>query len=254
MTDPTSLTADNPLAAIRAQLVEAARGRIVRRRRRRRASALVAIVLLLVAAGAAASELTGFSTGVPAVDELLDIESGHVPGGLELRPGAGGASDPLPAPELTGGKGGNALAYLSRAGLVCSASAEDIGDRGVRGGFGGCYEPAQLARRLELRGVVLTGMSGGPDSRTYTGHAAGDVVAVRLLLPGGPVDARLTGPWTPRAPGGKPQRFFVAVDARDVDVGGDGVQEDEIDLISPRPPRLELEYADGRVVEVDPGP
>jgi hypothetical protein len=254
MTDTAHLTAGDPLAAIRLQLVAAARGRIVRRRRRRRAALVVTLVLLLVAAGAAASELTGLSTGVPAVDRLLAVESGDGGRGLELRPGTGGASDPLPAPGLTGGKGGMALAYLSRAGRVCTAAAEDIGDRGVRGGFGGCYEPADLARRLERRGVVLTSMSGGPDDRTYSGYAAGDVVAVRLLLPGAPVEAKLTEPWTPRAPGGEPQRFFVGVDERNVDVGGDGVQEDEVALISPRPPRLELEYADGRVVEVKPGP
>jgi hypothetical protein len=102
--------------------------------------------------------------------------------------------------------------------------------------------------------VVLTTMSGGPDDRTYSGYAAADVVAIRLLLPGGPVEAKLTNPWTPRAPGAGPQRFFVGVDGRDVDVGGDGVQDDELALISPRPPQLELEYADGRVVEVKPGP
>jgi hypothetical protein len=254
VTATARLTADDPLAAIRDQLVAAARGRIVRRRRRRRAALVVALLALLVAAGAAASELTGFSTGVPAVDRLLAVESGDGGRGLDLRPGTGGASDPLPAPGLTGGEGGMALAYLSRARRVCTAAAEDIGDRGVRGSFGGCYEPADLTRRLERRGVVLTGMSGSPDDRTYSGHAAGDVVAVRLLLPGGPVEAELTKPWTPRAPGGEPQRFFVGVDERDVDVGGDGVQDDEMALISPRPPRLELEYADGEVRKVKPGP
>ncbi|MEA2456867.1 MAG: hypothetical protein QOI45_3129, partial [Thermoleophilaceae bacterium] len=66
-------------------------------------------------------------------------------------------------------------------------------------------------------------------------------------------EARLTRPWRPRAAGGEPQRFFIAVDERDIDVGVDGVQSDEIDLISPRPPRLELEYSDGHVREVKPG-
>jgi hypothetical protein len=253
MTDTAHLTADDPLAAIRGQLVAAARGRIRRRRRRRRAALVVTLALLLMAAGAAASELTGFSTGVSAIDRLLAVESGEGGRGLELRPGTGRASDALPAPGLTGGKGGMALAYLSRAGRVCAAAAEDIGDRGVRGSFGGCYDPADLARRLERRGVVLTGMSGSPRDRTYSGHAAADVVAVRLLLPGGPVEARLTRPWRPRAAGGEPQRFFIAVDERDIDVGVDGVQSDEIDLISPRPPRLELEYSDGHVREVKPG-
>jgi hypothetical protein len=244
-------TAD-PLAAIRAELVTAARNRIARRRRRRRAAAIAATVALLLAAAATASELTGFSTGVPAVDRLLDVESGDDGHGLELRPGTGGASEALPAPGLTGGKGGVALAYVNRAGDVCAVAAEDIGERGVRGGFGGCYDPADLARRLDRRGLVVGPMALGADERTYAGHADGDVVALTLLLPDARVRARLTPRWTPK--GGEAQRFWVAADRRKLDVGDDGVQPEELNTVSLIPRAAELRYADGRVVRVKPGP
>jgi hypothetical protein len=234
----------DPLAAIRAELVIAARTRIGRRRRRRRAAIAAAALALLLAAAATASELTGFSTGVPAVDRLLDIESGHPEHGLELRPGSGGASEALPAPGLTGGKGGVALAYVNRAGNVCNAAAEDIGDRGVRGGFGGCYDPADLARRLDRRGVVLGPMALGADERTYAGHADGDVVELILLMSDGrPVRARLTPPWTPK--GGEAQRFWVAADRRHLPID---------QALSAIPRAIELRYADGRVVRMKPGP
>jgi hypothetical protein len=60
---------------------------------------------------------------------------------------------------------------------------------------------------------------------------------------GGPVDALLTKPWTPRVPGGEPQRYFVARDERDI--SGE---------LNSQLPRLELHYADGRaVVWLPPG-
>src|SRR5829696_694724 len=109
-----------------------------------------------------------------------------------------------------------------------------------------------LARMLDRRGVVCCSLAAGSDNRTYEGHADADVVAIRFLVPGGPVEARLTKPWTPTVPGGQPERYFVATDERDIDVGGDGIQMDEMDLIPIEIPRLELEYADGRVVRWEP--
>ena len=240
--------AGDPLAAIGLQLVAAAGRRRQRHRRRRRTALVAALVVLVLAAGAGASELAGLGTGVPAIDQLLDIEHGS--GARDIRP-AGSSSDPLPAPGLTGGPNGVALAYVSRAGTICSAAAEDIGERGVRGGGGACYEPADLERTLDRRGVVCCTLSAGPKARTYAGYAAADIVAIRLLVPGRPA-AELTRPWTPKVPGARPQRYFVATDDRDIDVGDDGVQEDELALIPSEPPRLELEYADGRVVKWEP--
>jgi hypothetical protein len=241
--------AGDPLAAIGLQLVTAARRRKLRHRRRRRTALVAALVLLMLAAGAGASELAGLDTGVPAIDKLLDIEHGSGP--RDIRP-AGSSSDPLSAPGLAGGPRGVALAYVSRAGTICSAAAENIGERGVRGGFGACYEAADLERMLDRRGVVCCTFSAGPDDRTYAGYAAADVVAIRLLVRGGPVAAELTRPWTPKVPGGRPQRYFVAIDGRDIDVGDDGVQLDDLALIPHELPTLELDYADGRVVKWEP--
>jgi hypothetical protein len=56
----------------------------------------------------------------------------------------------------------------------------------------------------------------------------------------------MTKPWTPRTEGGEALRFFVVVDERDIDVGADGLQEDELHLISSALPTLEVTYADGR--------
>jgi hypothetical protein len=62
----------------------------------------------------------------------------------------------------------------------------------------------------------------------------------------------LSPPWRPAAPGAEPLRHWVVVDQKDIDVGGDGVQMDEIDLISVPPPRLEVRLAGGEVKEVRP--
>lgn len=243
----------DPLAAIHDQLVGAAARRIARRRRRRRAAVVGVLLLLLVAAGAAAGGLTGSSTGVPVIDKLLDVESGDHGGGPDWRPGPGGASQPLPAPGLAGPKG-VALAYLSRDGRICSAAAEDIGARGVRGSFGRCYEPADLARRLSRRGVVCCAFAMGPDRREYSGYADGEVTAVHLLVRNGRVPARLTPAWTPKAPGAEPQRFFVAADERDFGVDDDGVQPEDMAGVPGLPELIEVRYADGRVERVKPGP
>lgn len=259
MNDARDLTAGDPLAAIREQLVAAARRRRVHRRRRRRGVTLAAVALLLLAAGAGASELAGLSTGVPAVDKLLDVENGS--GGSEgsarpdIRPGTGGASDPLPAPRLAGGPGGTAVAYVSRDGFICSAFADDRhrSENDVRGGTGGCLDPAGLRRRLERRGAVLGAFAVGADGQEISGHAAADVTEIRAIGPYGTGTARLTDPWTPRVPGGRPQRFFIAYVPAEIDVGDDGVQPGEIDELT-RSPLLEVHFADGSVKRTDGSP
>jgi hypothetical protein len=77
-------------------------------------------------------------------------------------------------------------------------------------------------------------------------YADGDVESIRVLGDAAGADVRMTKPWTPRTEGGEALRFFVVVDERDIDVGGDGVQEDEIGLISTPIPAIEVTYADAR--------
>jgi hypothetical protein len=250
----TGGTGVDPFERIRRDLVAAAARRRDRTRRRRRIALLAALPVLLVGGTAGAAAVGDFSTGVPAIDDLLAVEGGsNRPFGGDVRPGPGGASEPLSLPSGAGGRDAAAVAYLSRDGLVCKARGEfRRWDGAARGSYGGgCHAPADLARRLSRRTAILGGSEHGPERRIYDGFAAGDVVALRLLMEdGATVEARLTPPWTPDAPGAEPLRLFVAVDERDIDVGDDGVQLNEGDLLMRFPDRGEAEMSDGRTVEV----
>ena len=248
----TGGTGVDPFERIRRELVDAAARRRDRTRRRRRLALLVAVPVMLVAGTAGAAVVGDFSTGVPAIDGLLAVEGRGGPLGTDVRPGPGGASEPLSLPAGPDGRDAAAVAYLSRDGLVCKARGDfRRWDGSPRGSYGGCLAPAYLARMLSRRTVYCCGSEHGPHRRIYDGLAAGNVVALRLLMDdGATVEAKLTPPWTPDAPGAEPLRLFVAVDERDIDVGGDGVQLDEGDLIMRFPGRAEAELSDGRTVDV----
>jgi hypothetical protein len=121
----------------------------------------------------------------------------------------------------------------------------------VRGGGGGCRLAADLARKLDRKGVVWSGSSHGPERRTYNGYADGDVESIRVLGEAAGGEVRMTKPWTPSTEGGQALRLFVVIDERDIDVGGDGVQEDEINLIMTSIPTIEVTYADGCAEKID---
>jgi hypothetical protein len=238
----------DPLGALRLELVGAARRQVARRRKRRRNATIGAAMLALLAVAAGASALNEFSTGVPVVDDLLEVEGGSLVG----EPGPGGATEPIPVPTNDGTA--QALAYLSKDGTVCHVEAERHPriEGSVRGGGGGCWLAADLARRLDRSGVVWSGSSHGPERRTYNGYADGDVASMRVVGEAAGAEVRMTKPWTPRTEGGQALRFFVVVDERDIDVGGDGVQMDELDLISSPVPTIEVTYSDGRTETIRP--
>jgi hypothetical protein len=245
----TTRTAD-PLTRIRSELVAAA-ARTNRRRRRRRVLALVALPVVLLAGTAGAVTVAQFSTGVAAVDELL-LGDGRSPS--VLTPGPGGASEPLPLPAGPGGRDAAVVAFVNRAGQVCSAKGEfrrwDGAPRGTDGG-GGCREPEQLARELDAETAICCGLVASPEHRIYDGLADGDVVSLRFIWAGqDPVDARLTPLWTPDVPGAEPLRLFVAVNERDIEVGDDGVQTDEVQPLTGERYRVEATLRGGRTVEV----
>jgi hypothetical protein len=242
----------DPFERIRRDLVAAAARRRDRTRRRRRLALLAALPVLLIAGTAGAAAVGDFSTGVPAIDGLLANEDGSGPLGSDVRPGPGGASESLRLPSGADGRDAAAVAYLSRDGLVCKARGDfRRWDGAPRGSYGGCLAPADLARMLSRRTVYCCASEHGPERRIYDGFAAGDVVALRLLMEdGATVEAKLTPPWTPAAPGAEPLRLFVAVDERDIDVGGDGVQMDESHLIMGGRFRMEATLRDGRTVAV----
>ena len=248
----TGGTGVDPFERIRRDLVAAAARRRDRTRRRRRLALLAAVPVLLVVGTAGAAAVGDFSTGVPAIDGLLANEDGSGRPGTDVRPGPGGASEPLRIPAGRDGRDAAVVAYLSRDGLVCTARGDfRRWDGAARGSYGGCLPPPYLARMLSKRTAYCCASEHGPDRRIYDGLAAGNVVALRLLMDdGATVEAKLTPPWTPDAPGAEPLRLFVAVDERDIDVGGDGVQLDEGDSIMRFPGRAEAELSDGRTVDV----
>jgi hypothetical protein len=184
---------------------------------------------------------------VPVVDDLLAVEGGSLVG----EPGPGGATEPLPVPTNDGTA--QALAFLSKDGRVCHVEAERHPriEGSVRGGGGGCWRATDLSRRLDRKGVAWSGSSHGAEWQTYNGYADGDVESIRVLGDAAGAEVRMTKPWTPRTEGGEALRFFVVVDEREIDVGGDGVQEDEIGLLMTPIPRIEVTYADGRTEKIE---
>jgi hypothetical protein len=225
------------LAALRAELVSAAGRGIARRRRRRRGATVLAAAVVLLALAAGAAAVANLSTGVSAIDELLDVEQGHGgPGGLP----AGGGTEPV---DVRIGDGVyQFVAYLNRRGEVVTAYAEPHRG-GVRGGgSGGGPRAADLARTLERRGTVLHGSSHGPEQRVWWGYADGSVESVRVSASAGEWIVKMSPPWRPPATGARPLRLLVIIDGADIDVGDDGVQMDEMDRLMQPMPELEPVY------------
>jgi hypothetical protein len=91
----------------------------------------------------------------------------------------GDASEPLPVPTNDGTA--QALAFLSKDGRICNVQAERHPriEGSVRGGGGGCWLAADLARRLDRKGIAWSSSMEGPERRTYSGYADGDVEGIR---------------------------------------------------------------------------
>jgi hypothetical protein len=232
------------LEALRAELVGAARRRVTRRRRRRRGLAVAAAAVGLLAAAAGAGALNELSTGVPVVDELLEVEAPSL-----MDEPAGDATERLPVPTNDGTA--QSVAYLRHAGTICQVEAERHPriEGSVRGGGGGCLPAADMARLLDRHGVRWAGSSHGPERRIFHGFADGDVESIRVLGQAAGAEVRMTKPWIPRIEGGEALRLFVVIDERDIDVGDDGVQPGELPVS--RLPPVELTYAGGRTQRIE---
>jgi hypothetical protein len=226
----------DPLEALRAELVGAARRGTARRRRRRRSAAVALATLTLLAVAAGAAAVTKFSTGVPAVDELLQVERGDGRGGPVV---IGAASEPLPMDLGRAGKF-QLVAVLLPNGNICTASA-DFHRTGVRGGVGCAGSVARVNRRVGRRGGTWAGSSIGFDSRVNQFLVDADVDSVRPLGEGD-WTVSMTPPWTPEAPGARPLRLVLVTD--DADIGDPGGTD--LPAEAHTPPALELTYSDGR--------
>jgi hypothetical protein len=238
MTTATRHIETDPLAALREELLSAAGRRTRSRRRIRRAVVVAALAAGLLAATAATAAIGGFSTGVPAVDDLIGVEGG--PRGLVGLP-AGSASEPL-AVKMGDGTY-QMVAYLTQSGDICVVFAERHRG-GVRGGGGGCPPVEDVSRQVERRGAAWQGSSHGLDQRTNQYLVDGEV---ETISPQGDGDWKvlMTPPWTPDAPGARPLRLAVVIDDADLPGGEDGLQPGELPVEAYDEPVMELTYSDG---------
>jgi hypothetical protein len=253
MSDRNTPIETDPLGAIRAELVGAARRRTAARRRRQRATTVVATGLMMLVSVTGASALIGGTTGVQVVDTLLDrIDMSQREGGQQGPPGSpaipadlASASAPIEVPWGDGTKA-IGVAYVSKGGPICFALAKPHGE-GVseaRGGVRGCISRPALTRRLADDNVYVTGVS-LDETVVVRGYAAGDVEAIDVTGPSGKLGVRLGEPWEPDPSGGEVLRPFVAY----ASVGSGAAAQRDVD---PRDYEIVARMEDGRISEVRP--
>jgi hypothetical protein len=211
---------------------------------RRRALLLAAALLGLLALAGAALALTGSTTGVPAIDRLLDRGSRiHANPGEprpSLRPRQGSVSEPL---EFTvGGTRYTAVGFRNHQDGICSALADSERVGPPQDGGVSC-QSARLLRRALMERPVEFYAGGGGRHLKLAGFAREEVQRVVVTDPTGPTTAKLSPPWSPEPWRTAPIRFVYLL--FDAPAG------------EPRPGQLfgndlhiEAHLADGRVVEV----
>ena len=193
----------------------------------------VLVGLLALTAGAGA--LTNFSTGVPAVDTLLEIESPERARWVGTGHPAGTGSGRGAAGRFPLGHGTSPRGDLSGPGRQGLPRHRRTGRRGARpagaGGWRTWHGPSTGARSSG------TAWRPGPTTACFDGYADGGVTAIRVAGAGDSITVKLSRPWTAQAAGAEPLRHFVVIDEADIDVGGDGVQMDEANrIVQPFPP------------------
>jgi hypothetical protein len=211
---------DDPLPAIGRQLVAAAARRLNTRRRRIRIllTAVVGVGLLGATGGALA--VTDVSTGVPAIDRVLDsgseVSDGTTPDGpgseaLTYQPLPGSVTSPVNV-RYGEGRSAVAVAYQSQDEMLCVALAEADTPAGAPQGTGGCLRATLLAAALSRGPVRLSGGSGlGASDMLVHGFTSGDVDRLALTASSGRITASLSEGWTPPRWDGGPVRAFFAV-------------------------------------------
>jgi hypothetical protein len=211
----------------------------------RRALLVAAVVaaLFALAGGALALSgvsLSGESTGVPAIDHLLDgatRDFEDVPPGAPrplFQPQRGSVSDKLKFQFR--GHQYTAVGFRAADGSVCSALVEPQSNR-ANGGIG-CIGAPSLRRSLAQDPGRLSG-GGGRRPTIAHGFARAEVVSLALTGAGHNGVVALSEAWRPAGEDGQPVRFFYLVTNRQA---------------GPRVPllpdgwRIEARLADGSVV------
>jgi hypothetical protein len=194
------------------------RERDLRRResRRRVMMAMTAASLTLLAVGGA-SALTGFGTGVDSLDRVLGTLREKDDGsGPSQRPTAADrtlATDSTIALEAPIGLGGQVAGsfYLSRSGYICFVRSTFSGE-GIREptGGGSCAAPDAVAASLRQYTAYVTGVATESDGTVVVAGLASPKVEDLRVRGEGPMDVRLSGPWTPRSGSISPMRGFIA--------------------------------------------
>jgi hypothetical protein len=206
----------------------------------RRALLVAAVLVALLALAGGALALSGVSTGVPAIDRLLDgatRDFADVPPGAPrplFQPQRGSVSDQLRF--QFGGRHYTAVGFRAADGSVCSALVEPESKR-ANGGIG-CIGAPSLRRSLAQEPGRLSG-GGGSRPTIANGFARAEVVSLRLTGAGRNGVVALSEAWTPGGQHGEPVRFFYLV--TNLEAGP------RIPLL-PDGWRIEARLADGSVV------
>lgn len=242
----------DPLGAIRKELLAAGwRQKARRDRRRRAATALSTVMVTLVCAVGGASALgwdvpligdplDRWITGKQEIAQSPDLDPTAPIGVGDIKPGAGNSTEPLSFPWAGGPDTAAAAAYLNTRDQVCFVLEGPDGGLDI----GGCTPPELISDRLEDAAAYLVGVRADA-SIVVWGYVADDVDRVSVDGPQGPLEVRLSGPWTPAVEGAGQMRAFVAVsDARAAQKGVAG------ELIDPDAYTVGATLRDGRTVTV----
>ncbi len=178
----------------------------------RRALLVAAVLVGVFALAGGALALSGVSTGVPAIDRLLDgatRDFDDVPPGAPVprfQPQRGSVSPKLRF-EFRGHEY-TAVGFRAEDGSVCSALVEPESVR-ANGGIG-CIGARSLRRTLAEAPARLSGGGGGPLTIS-NGFARAEVVSLALSGRGHHGTVSLSKPWRPAGEHSEPIRFFYVV-------------------------------------------
>lgn len=197
---------------------------------------VVAVVLSLVGGTAGARALISGTTGIPVVDELLELrQSRHPHSARQSRDSSGLISGPQVSPDLRplpgstpspavsvpwGAYAGRALAiaYVARGGDWCFLFAHPAPKGGASETENPvtCQAPELVRQALETDAAVratVVRSSGG----LLGGYAVADARRVQVRGSKALLSVRLSAPWTPPGADGVPVRIFVAFPAAFLD-------------------------------------